>query len=76
MSLPRSAADSKPGSMRQTSPCAYILNPLKDKELLTPEEAMDGISKLSATLCADNRYRADLRGRGVPEIIRNDHVAK
>ena len=62
--------------MRQTSPCAYLPNPLKDKELLTPEEAVDGISKLSAMLCADNRFRADLRGRGVPEIVRNDHVGQ
>ena len=76
MSIPRSAADSVPGSLRQSSPCAYIANPLKGKDLLTPEEAVDAISKLSAMLCADNRYRADLRGRGVPEIVRNDHAGK
>lgn len=67
MMIPKSAADAKPTDVKQSSPCAYIPNPIKDKALLTPDEVVDVISKLSAMLTADNRYRASLQARGIPK---------
>ena len=64
--LPDSAADARPGRPAPASSEAYFRNPIADRPLLTPYEAIDAISLLSATLVADERYRMALMGRQAP----------
>ncbi len=61
--LPPSSADAVPGKPAAEPEEAYIVNPIAGSERLTPVEALDAISILSATLLADERYRAALESR-------------
>ncbi len=67
--IPGSAADSRPPlrhPMAEAPGEAYLKNPIAGREFLTPYEAVDAISVLSATLVADERYREILYNRKAP----------
>ena len=63
MKVPKSAAYTTPPDIKQGGPQAYIINPIKDRAMLTPGEALDAISKLSTMLLVDERYRSALEAR-------------
>jgi len=66
MKVPSSAADAKPGDSKDGSGLQFV-NPVHGKAMLTPSEALDAISRLSAMLLMDERYRSALEARKVPE---------
>jgi hypothetical protein len=57
--LPGSASDASPNGIGGTAEGqgAYIRNPVADRAVLTPFEALDAISRLSAILVVDLKYR-------------------
>jgi hypothetical protein len=67
-SIPSSASDARPGHGPVDCLGAYIRNPIADKGLLTPYEAVDAISLLAAMLVADERYRKTLDVRRAPHV--------
>jgi len=70
MDLPKSACDderiTEQAGVIDTGD-AYIRNPITGREMLTPMEALNAISVLSATLISDERYRGILASREVPD---------
>jgi hypothetical protein len=64
IAFPPSASDEQPSSAGSAD--AYLRNPIAGCPLLTPYEAIDAISLLSAMLIADERYRIALRARTAP----------
>jgi len=65
VSLPTSAADEAPVMAAPES--AYIRNPVADRAMLTPAEALKAIALLATELEVDERYRAQLAARKVPD---------
>ncbi|MDD5303037.1 MAG: hypothetical protein PHS14_07990 [Elusimicrobia bacterium] len=65
VSLPVSASDEAPAPSAPES--AYLHNPIADKAMLTPAEALKAIALLATTLECDERYRAQLAARTVPD---------
>lgn len=67
LQLPGSASDlsALPAGGTALGLGAYIRNPVADRPMLTPVEAMEAVSILSATLCADERFRTIQAGRRV-----------
>lgn len=63
--LPTSAADEDQAPA--VPECAYIRNPIADRPMLTPAEAIDAIALLATTLKVDEIYRAQLEARAVPD---------
>lgn len=63
--LPTSASDEDPVMIAPEQ--AYIRNPIADKAMLTPLEALDAAALLLANLKVDEVYRAQLEARKVPD---------
>jgi hypothetical protein len=63
--LPGSASDDTPALASPEQ--AYIRNPIADRPMLTPAEAIDAIALLATTLKVDDIYRAQLEARTVPD---------
>ncbi len=63
--LPASAADEVPVLIAPEK--AYIRNPIADRPMITPAEAIDAISYLATALKVDEIYRAQLEARTVPD---------
>jgi hypothetical protein len=65
--LPGSAADLDASPAPDLG--AYLRNPIADKPMLTPAEAVKAIAMLATMLEADDTYRAQIAAREVPDGI-------
>lgn len=66
VALPSSASDDDDQESTVNLADAYLKNPIAEKSMLTPIEAIDAISLLSAMLLGDERYRLMLANRKAP----------